>query len=48
VCSNDVGSKADDLLLMLPRNGTEDGGTNFTQALRLLQQELENTWVTER
>jgi len=48
VCSNDVGSKADDLLQMLPTDATEDGGTNFTQALRLLQQELESTWVTER
>ncbi|KIM19570.1 hypothetical protein M408DRAFT_203176 [Serendipita vermifera MAFF 305830] len=48
VCSNDVGSKAEELLRMLPRDATEDGGTNFTQTLRLLQQELETTWTTER
>ncbi|KAG8854044.1 hypothetical protein FRB91_004122 [Serendipita sp. 411] len=48
MCSNDVGSRADDLLDMLPADATEDGGTNFTQALRLLQRELETAGPSER
>ncbi|CCA69193.1 hypothetical protein PIIN_03093 [Serendipita indica DSM 11827] len=48
VYSNDVGSTADQLLDRLPRDATEDGGTNFTDTLRLLQRELENTGASER
>lgn len=38
----------DKLLAILPENATRGGGTNFTHALQVTQQEIEDTWATER
>jgi hypothetical protein len=38
----------DELLARLPEKATRGGGTNFTHALQVTQQELEDSWATER
>ncbi|CAG8553504.1 2166_t:CDS:2 [Acaulospora colombiana] len=46
--SNDTSSDPDQLLDLILNNANYYGGTNFTRAIETIQQQMEDTWSTER